>query len=106
MNCCSEPLGGGLLQDPPRLGRSDDIGNSIDVRGNHRSAAGHAFEQDIGPAFVRQDEQQKVGCRVDVGKAVLWHMAEQANAVGTAVRKSHGLTPAIVVIEGRGEGSE
>ena len=38
--------------------------------------------------------------------SLLTYVEYVSNAVGVAVRKSHGLTPAIVVVEGRGEGAE
>src|SRR6516225_7159982 len=69
--CPREPVWGGLLEDAAGLGRPDDIGDAINVGNDHRGAAGHAFEQDIGPAFVGRDEQQQVGSAVDVRKALL-----------------------------------
>src|SRR6516164_9497562 len=82
--CRSESVGGGFLHDAPCLGRGDDIGDAINVGDDHRGAAGHAFEQDIGPAFVRRDEQQQVGSAVDLRKAILWQMTDQAYTVGDA----------------------
>ena len=74
--------GRGLLHDAPCLGRGDDIGDAINVGDDHRGAAGHAFEQNIGPAFVRRNEQQQVGSAIDVRKAILRQVAEQADTVG------------------------
>ena len=75
-------LGVYVDQDAPRLGRADDIGDAIHVGDDDRRAASHAFQQDIGPAFMGRDEQQKVGRAIDLGKAILRHSAEQAHTVG------------------------
>ena len=68
----------------PASGVADDIGDPRHIGHDDRRAAGHAFQQDIGPAFVARDEQQEVGRAVDFGQAILRHAAEQPDAVGDA----------------------
>lgn len=81
-DCGGKPARGVVGQNASRFGRADDIGDAIH-RGDHdRGAAGHALQENIGPAFVGRDEQQKVGGSVDLGKAVLRHPAEQAHTIG------------------------
>lgn len=77
-----EPDRGVIGQNASRLGRADDIGDAIYRGDHHRGAAGHALQQDIGPAFMRRYEQQEVGRAVYFGKAILRHPAEQVYTLG------------------------
>ena len=61
---------------------ADNIRDPVNRGDHHRVTAGHAFQQDVGPAFMGRDEQQEVGRAVNLGKAILRHPAEQTHTVG------------------------
>ncbi len=79
-----DPVGRRVGDNSPRLGRADNIGDAREVGNDHRSAASHAFQQDVGPAFVPGDEQEGVGRAVDRWQPILRDAAEHSDPLGDA----------------------
>ena len=63
-------------------GGGDNIGDAGEIGDDHRRVASHALQQDIGPALTHRGKQQEARRAVDVGKMILRHATEKADAIG------------------------
>ena len=64
-------------QDASCLRRARRYRRSRQIGDHDRSAASHAFQQHVGPAFAGRDEQKEIGRAVNFGQTVLRHAAEE-----------------------------
>ena len=71
--------GGALAHEDAGLGAGHDLGRSPDVGGDHRRAAGHGFEQDIGPALAARWQEQGVGGGVEPRQFGMRHRTEETD---------------------------
>ena len=85
-DCGGEALRGHCRDDPAGRRGGDDVGNAGNLRHHDRRAAGHAFEQHIGPALMRRDQQQQIGRLINLREPLLRQSAEQPNALGDPAR--------------------
>src|SRR6266581_4944510 len=60
-----------LRQDPAGFRRGDDIVDPIEIGDDDGGAAGHAFEQHIGPTLAQRRVDEEIRRAVDAGEALL-----------------------------------
>ena len=70
-----------LAHEQPDIRGAYDFGRPPDIGGDDRRAAGHAFEQYVGPAFAARAEQQNVGGAVPPLEFTLRDHAGESHAL-------------------------
>ena len=76
-----DAVGVPVLQQYSRFRAGNHFRRAPYGRADHRRAARHRFQQDIGPAFAAGGQHQGVGAVVHVAKSWLVDIAQKADAV-------------------------
>ena len=79
------------MADAPRWASTRPASGAVTIsdtpptsRRQHFGAAGHRFEQHVGPTFARRGEHQQIGGAVQLGERGVRSLAEEPDTVGDA----------------------